>query len=276
MFGFGAGFVLTQFGLRWMLPWLGVAISIPTSTLLFWCLAPFFVDPSNGNLKAVALFACVGLFFPGTVALLHFESNRLMGPNIAGALSSIAPVFAIALAIAILGEHIHGPQLLAFGAIVAGITLMYRGQVSLSGRSRWLLALPVAASAIRGVIQPIIKFGFEWWPNPIAAAVVSYTISSTMLILLALGRAGGHIPMIYHRGALWFAAVGLCNGLSVLAMYGALEYGRVAIISPLIATYPLVTLLLSRLLLSKEDLRPQPIAGVTATVCGVILLLVAK
>src|SRR5215472_15559362 len=43
MFLFGAGFVLTQFGLRWMRPWLGVAISIPTSTLLFWCLAPFFV-----------------------------------------------------------------------------------------------------------------------------------------------------------------------------------------------------------------------------------------
>ena len=276
MFGFGAGFVLTQFGLRWMLPCLGVAISIPTSTLLFWCLAPFFVDPSNGNLKAVALFACVGLFFPGTVALLHFESNRLMGPNIAGALSSIAPVFAIALAIAILGEHVRGPQLLAFAAIVAGITLMYLGQVSLSGRSRWLLALPVAASAIRGVIQPIIKFGFEWWPNPIAAAVVSYTISSAVLILLALRRAGGHIPMIDHRGALWFAVVGLCNGLSVLAMYGALEYGPVAVISPLIASYPLVTLLLSRAFLGKENLRPQLIAGVGATACGVVLLLVAK
>src|SRR5207302_6170308 len=75
MFGFGAGFVLTQFGLRWMLPWVGVAISIPMSTLLFWCLAPFFVDPSAGNLQAVLLFACVGLFFPGAAALLNFESN---------------------------------------------------------------------------------------------------------------------------------------------------------------------------------------------------------
>src|ERR1700751_710491 len=78
MFGFGAGFVLTQFGLRWMLPWLGVAISIPTSTLLFWCLAPFFLDPSGGNIKAIVSCACVRLFFPGTVALLNFESNRVM------------------------------------------------------------------------------------------------------------------------------------------------------------------------------------------------------
>ena len=90
-----------------------------------------------------------------------------------------------------------------------------------------------------------------------------------------LGRAGSRIPIIDHRGVLWFGAVGLCDGLAVLAMYGALEYGPVAITSALIASYPLVTLLLSRAFLRKEDLRPRLIAGVTATVCGVILLFVA-
>jgi drug/metabolite transporter (DMT)-like permease len=275
MFGFGAGFVLTQFGLRWMLPWLGVAISIPTSTLLFWCLAPFFVDPSNGDLKAVVLFALVGLFFPGAVALLNFESNRLMGPNIAGALSSMTPVFAVLLAIVILDERIRGPQLLALAAIVVGVSLMYRVHVNLFAGSLWLMAIPLAASAIRGVIQPIVKLGFEWWPNPIAAVVVGYTVSSAVLILSALARAGGTIPSIDHRGALWFGAVGLCNGLSVLAMYAALASGPVTVISPVIAGYPLVTLLLSRAFLKKEDVGPQLIAGVAAAVCGVVLLLVA-
>jgi drug/metabolite transporter (DMT)-like permease len=275
MFGFGAGFVLTQFGLRWMLPWLGVAISIPTSTLLFWCLAPFFVDPSDGNLKAVLLFACVGLLFPGVVALLNFESNRLMGPNIAGALGSMTPVFAVLLAIVILGERIRAPQLLGLAAIVVGIGLMYRVHVDVSARSLWLMALPLAASAIRGMIQPIVKFGFAWWPNPIAAVVVGYTVSSAVLIFSALARTGGTIPDIDRRGALWFAAVGLCNGLSVLAMYAALEYGPVTVISPLIAGYPLVTLLLSRAFLGREDVGPQLIGGVTGVVCGVVLLLVA-
>jgi drug/metabolite transporter (DMT)-like permease len=275
MFGFGAGFVLTQFGLRWMLPWVGVAISIPTSTLLFWCLAPFFVNPSDGNLKAVVLFACVGLFFPGAAALLNFESNRLLGPNIAGALSSITPVFAVFLAIVILGERIRGPKLLGLTAIVVGISLMYRVHVKLCARSFWLMALPVASAAVRGVVQPIVKFGFEWWPNPIAVVVVSYTVSSAVLIFAALARAGGAIPDIDPRGALWFAAVGLCNGLSVLAMYAALKYGPVTVISPLIAGYPLVTLLLSRAFLAKEHVGPQLIGGVTGAVCGVVLLLVA-
>jgi len=58
---------------------------------------------------------------------------------------------------------------------------MYRVHLNFSARSLWVMALPVAASAIRGVIQPIVKFGFEWWPNPIAAVVVSYTVSSASI-----------------------------------------------------------------------------------------------
>jgi hypothetical protein len=86
-FGFGAAFVLTQVALSWMPPWLGAAVSVPTSTLLFWCLAPFLVDITKADMQAAVLFMCVGLLFPATVTLLNFESNRLMGPNIAGAIT---------------------------------------------------------------------------------------------------------------------------------------------------------------------------------------------
>jgi drug/metabolite transporter (DMT)-like permease len=89
-----------------MPPWLGAAVSVPTSTLLFWCLAPFLVDITKADVQAAVLFMCVGLLFPATVTLLNFESNRLMGPNIAGAISGLAPVFAVLLALALLGESI--------------------------------------------------------------------------------------------------------------------------------------------------------------------------
>jgi hypothetical protein len=71
-FGFGAAFVLTQVALRWMPPWLGAAVSVPTSTLLFWCLAPFLVDITKADVQAAVLFMCVGLLFPATVTLVEF------------------------------------------------------------------------------------------------------------------------------------------------------------------------------------------------------------
>ena len=156
--GVGAGFVFTQFALRSMPPWLGAAFSVPTSTLLFWCLAPFSIETTKADGGAIAVFAGVGLLFPATVTLLNFESNRLMGANIAGAVSGLGPVFAVLLALILLKENLHASQLFALGAIVAGVTLMYhRPRRTVPAPPFWMLVLPLAAAAIRGGIQPVIK-----------------------------------------------------------------------------------------------------------------------
>ncbi len=106
-----------------------------------------------------------------------------------------------------------------------------------------------AAAAIRGGIQPVIKLGLQHWASPIAAAAIGYSISSVLLIAAALVRNGGWPHRFDRRGAAWFAAVGICNGMAVLATYAALGHGAVALVSPLIACYPLVTVLLGHVLL---------------------------
>jgi len=272
--GFGTAFVLTQFALRWIPPRLGAAVSIPTSTLSFWCLAPFSIDLAQANLRAAGLFAMVGLLFPAAVTLLNFESNRLMGPNIAGAVGGLSPLFAVLLAVVMLGEHLRLLQLLGIAAITDGVVLMYRGRwQAIRAKGLWLLALPLGASALRGFVQPVIKLGLEHWPNPIAAAVIGYTVSSAVLILTALvpGRPRGRA---FERcGVVWFAAVGLCNGFAVLSMYAALGRGPVALVSPLIAAYPLITLLLSFLFLERERADARLAVAVSMTVGGLALLL---
>ena len=274
-FGLGAGFVLTQFALRWMPPRRGAALSIPTATLLFCCLAPFRIDPAEADVNAAGLFACVGLLFPGAVALANFESNRLIGPNVAGAMGGLAPVFAVLLAVLLLGEHLRILQLFGIAAIVVGVALMYRGQwQAFTARGLWLLALPLSAAAIRGFVQPAIKLGLEHWPDPIAAAVIGYTVSSAVLILATLVPRHTREQGFDRRGAFWFAAVGLCNGSAVLSMYAALARGAVAIVSPLVATYPIATVLLSLVLLKRERIDAPLVAAVSATVGGVALLFV--
>jgi len=271
-FGFGAGFVLTQFELRWMPPRLGAAFSIPTSTLLFWCLAPFSIHPAEVDLSAAGLFAVIGLLFPAAV---NFESNRLMGPNIAGAVGGLSPLFAVLLAVMLLGEHLRFLQLSGIAAIAAGVVLMYSGPGKIfTARRLWVLVLPLGASAIRGFVQPVIKLGLERWHNPIAAVVIGYTVSSMVLILAALVPRQTLEQGFDRRGPLWFAAVGLCNGSAVLSMYAALGRGPVTLVSPLVATYPSVTLLLSSAFLKRERVDASLVAAVTATVGGVILLLI--
>jgi drug/metabolite transporter (DMT)-like permease len=274
--GFGAGFVLTQFALRSVPPRLGAALSIPTATLMFWCLAPFSIAPADVDLGAAGLFAGVGILFPAAVTLLNFESNRLSGPNIAGAVGGLAPVFAVLLAATWLGERLRPLQLAGLAAIVAGVALMYAGQWrGFTPRGLWLLALPLGSAAIRGFVQPVIKLGLERWHNPIAAVVIGYTVSSTVLILAALLSGRGLERKFDRRGALWFACVGLCNGSAVLCMYAALGHGPVALVSPLVAAYPLVTLILSLMVLKRERVDTRLMAAVATTVGGVVLLLTA-
>jgi uncharacterized membrane protein len=77
---------------------------------------------------------------------------------------------------------------------------------------------------------------------------------------------------IDRRGIYWFMLVGFCNGLGVLAMYAALNAGRVSVVSPLVATYPLVTLTLSAIFLREERFGRRVLLGVALTVAGVVVL----
>lgn len=61
----------------------------------------------------------------------------------------------------------------------------------------------------------------------------------------------------------------------MLTLYAALAAGQVALVAPLVATYPLATLALSRLLPGGARLSPGALAAVAATVGGVMLLLLA-
>ena len=43
-----------------MPPWMGAAFSVPTSTLLFWCLTPVTIDIAKADGTAIAIFAAIG------------------------------------------------------------------------------------------------------------------------------------------------------------------------------------------------------------------------
>jgi drug/metabolite transporter (DMT)-like permease len=275
-FFYGTALVLAQFALRRLPPGLGGAISVPTAALMFWLLAPFLFDGAGFDWWAGAVFAAVGLLFPAAVTILSFEANRRMGPNITGSIGNLAPVFAVCLAVLALGEDLRASQVAAIAAIVAGVTLLSldRRRIGASW-PLWALILPLAAAAVRGLAQPVVKVGLELWPSPFSAALIGYTVSGFILVAMALARAGGRPAGIDPGAAKWFAVVGVLNGLAVLSMYAALAQGPVGLVSPLIAIYPLITLGLSAVLLGPVRITWEIQAGVAATVAGTVTLLFA-
>jgi len=271
----GGGLVLTQFGLRTVHPLSGAAISIPTFTLVFIALSPILLRGEIVVWHAVPIFAAVGLVFPAAVTLLSFVANRALGPVVTGALGNLSPLFSVALAIVLLHEPLRAVQFAGLVVVLLGVLMITvtRGQQVTDWRS-WMLLLPLGAAALRGLIPPVIKIGLEIWPSPIAAGLTGYIFSSLTVLMVERIRNGNFIVRAPLSGRLWFACIGLCNGIGTLLLYAALGAGPVSLVVPLVATYPLVTVGLSALVLGQLKVTLRLAAGTAITVAGVVLILV--
>lgn len=270
----GGGVVLTQFGLRTIHPLSGAAISIPSFTLCFILLSPFLLRGEPIVWQAVPIFAMVGLVFPAAVTLLSFASNRSLGPVVTSALGNLAPLFSVALAILVLHEPLRLFQFVGLVVAIAGVLILTITRTpDMRDWRTWALLLPLGAAFLRGVVPPVIKLGLEIWPNAIGAGLTGYIFSTITVLTVERIRNGRFIAQGPNSGRLWFAVTGIVNGIGTLLLYAAVGAGPITLVAPLIATYPLMTVGLSAIVLTNVRLTPRLAAGVALAVGGVILVL---
>ena len=167
----GAGVVTAQRGLKSVEPLSGAAISVPSFTVLFLLLSPLILRNEPVVWQGLPIFIAIGLFFPASLTLLTFASNRALGPVVTSTLGNLAPLFAVSLAVLLLHEPLHVHQLVGAVIAVAGavIITVTRPRDLGSWRS-WALLLPLTSALVRGVIPPIVKLGLEVWPSALWAS----------------------------------------------------------------------------------------------------------
>ena len=112
----------------------------------------------------------------------------------------------------------------------------------------WALPLPLGGALVRGVVPPIVKLGLEIWPGPLWACLIGYIMSSSVVLAVQRIRKGSFVPEAPRSGRFWFAVTGISNGLSTLTLFAAVRNGPI-MVAPLVATYPLVTVILSAIML---------------------------
>ncbi|WP_341894908.1 DMT family transporter [Ferrovibrio terrae] len=270
----GLALVLGQQGLRRIEPLTGAAISLPSATAILCILFALRFDPAAWHSEAALYFALSGMLFPAAVTLLGFEANRRVGPVLTASIGNLSPVFAVALAAILLGELPRPLQWIGLLVIAAGLLVLLRAPRT-AGTVHgplWLaMGCAVLGAAIRGFVQPIAKLGLALWPDPLAAAAIGYVVSVTMIFsaCLLLRRP---VLQLRRPGAAWFVGLGLCNGAAVLCMFAALGSGEVAVVAPLVATFPLFTLVIGWIALRQRENLPRMLIGAGLTVIGVICL----
>ena len=271
----GAGVVLAQLGLRTVEPLSGAAISVPSFTILFLLLSPLILQDEPVVWDGLPIFIAIGLFFPASLTLLTFASNRALGPVITSTLGNLAPLFAVTTAVFLLNEPLHLPQLLGLVVAVAGAAIITVTRPRDLGHWRsWALLLPLCSALIRGVVPPVVMLGLAVWPSVLWASLIGYVMSSLLLLSVQRVRTGSFFVKAPRAGIFWFAMTGLSNGLSALTLFAAVRNGPITLVAPLAAVYPLVTVALSAVMLRHIAITARIVAGTTLTVLGVVLVLV--
>jgi drug/metabolite transporter (DMT)-like permease len=272
---FGSALIVTQFGLRHAPLIAGATVSV-TFTLVAWCaLSPLLLDLDGWHWGALGIFALVGVFYPAIVTLLTYESNRQLGPTLTGAVSCTAPFFAVATAVLVLDERLSLSTAAGGAVVVAGLMLITT-RAPLRTAPGWCLVLPLSGAALRGIAQTLTKLGLLLWPAPFAAALVGYLTSAALMWAVQGTHARQRGERVTRIGILWFVAVGALNGAALLLMYYALSIGTVSTVSPIVATYPLFTMLFSAWFLGTESLSFKAVLGVILAIAGVGVIVTGR
>ena len=220
-------------------------------------------------LAGVLLFTLVGIFQLG-VRLLAYTGVEKIGASRSAALQSVSPLVSAAIAVTILGEPTTLLIVLGTVLVVAGIVLIsWKSERQLASFRFWHLLLPIGAAFLTGINHPIRRYVLTMANEPLFFSALMGTVSlGGFLVYLAVSPRSQRL--VWNRSALGpFLATGVCETTSILLIITAISMGRVVIVAPIAASYPVWSLILSAVFLRDvESINWKVIAGILSVVAG--------
>ena len=272
---FGMSGVAAKRGLEHVESLTGTLISVGTCFAVYLVTAPFWMRAGDWFTAGFWIFAVTGIMQPALSMYFANEAFSRAGATVVATFTNTTPLIAAALAIGFLGERMT--LAIAAGTVltVLGITTLAwmpasRGAGWLAGGGGMAAALLFATgtAVIRGVNQVIGKVGIDLLPNPFMAGFCSFGVSFAVLAAVYRWRRGrwpGNVP---RQGLTYFCITGVCVAAGIGLLYAALLLGTVTVVAPMVATYPVFTMLVAAAL-RDERITPKVLTGVALVMAGV-------
>jgi uncharacterized membrane protein len=170
-----------------------------------------------------------------------------------------------------LGEPLVIQVIVGSILVVGGIITLNlsEGYISVNFGSAYL---PLLASLLFAVSNIIRKLGTNIQPDAVLGAQSS-TLAGLLAFSLYLALKGGLKDIrVSRRNTPWLAGSGLVNAFAWIALTMAINLGRVSLVSSIIYSYPLFSVVLTRIFLREERLNLQVVLGSLLIVLGVMVV----
>jgi len=275
-----------SFALFAVFGWLGLRSSTPlTATVV--SLAARTVTLSAGvalgggwpayQSTAMRIFVFLGVL-QSVISLLTFLGLQKVGTARSQPLRNSYPLWSALIAIVILGED-------AAPAVVAGTLLVVAGIIALSWKPEtapqnyraWHVLYSLAAGFLAGLAFPLRRYGLTITNEPMFFSFVVAFVSLAGSIPYVLWTRSGQGVVWNRTGVVYFAISGFFEAMGAWLTLVALTGAQVVIVSPIVATTPLFSLIISLIFFrGKEQITGLSIAGTVAVVAGTIAITLGR
>lgn len=274
---FGAEGVLAKRGIEAGASPLVVSLTVATvSTIVFGIGAVGFSELTvltGHSLADVGVFFVAGIVGSGLGVLVTYQGVDRVGASVNTAVVNSRPLVVAILGFVVLSESL---DLTTIGGIVVLVLGLAFVSLSRGGDVRgWKsidLLFPFFAAMLFAIGNVLRRYGLTRTDIPLVEGIAVNAFGGLVVL-------GGYV-LLFRRDVIlgatrrsyaWSVVTGCCTASALLAMFFAFERERVAIVDSIIATAPLLSLLLTVLLLRDfERVTRRITVGVVLIVVGTI------
>ncbi|HEY7715133.1 MAG TPA: EamA family transporter [Candidatus Binatia bacterium] len=264
-------------GLRYSTPLTATIISLAARTATLGAAVVLTGGVPHYALLALAVFLALGVLQSAT-SLLTFVGLEKVGAARSQPLRNSYPLWSAALAIAFMGERAALAVVIGTLLVVAGVVLIsWKPEMAGANYRWWHGVYSLGAGFLAGVAFPLRRYGLTITNEPVFFSAVVAVVSLLGAVPFAFWRRGDQRWVWHPRGVVYFLWSGFFEALGALLTLVALTTGQVVIVSPIVATTPFFSLLISLIFLrGQEQVTGKTIFGTIAVVVGTIAIAIGK
>ena len=283
--GFSSGLILVRVATQWIAPATATFYGVFTGAIVVQVLA-WSIDWSEASTLSWPILGWLviiaALAYP-IARVLNYTAVSMVGASRATPMGAIQPLFALVLSTVILGEAPTTIGAMGTVSVVLGLVLVIKGGAATrdeeSGTSVKNLGyfLAAGASIAFAVRDTISRSLVSDTLSPLIAAAFALTIGAGMLFLFTYRDAIRSIRTVPSK-YIWMCGItGVLQGLAVTSVFLALSRAPVTSVSPLIASSPIMTLVMAHIFLQRlERINSMLVAGTLLSVAGIIAVIVTS
>lgn len=223
----------------------------------------------------LGVFLFAGAVSSGIGILAIYEGVDRVGASVNTAVTNSRPLFVAVLGFFLLSEPLGLTTIVGIVILVGGLVLI---ALSRGGDVRgWHpveLVFPVAAATAFAMGNVARRYGLTRTDVPLIEGIAVNAVGGLLVLgVYVLATRQEEIVLAPRSAYGWFLVTGASTAAALLSLFTALELERAAIVDSIVATAPLLTLVLTVLVLRDfERVTRRVVAGAALVVIGAVLI----